>query len=135
MEDEKDITLSTTDANSNISPVRFRTEATPSREITNYLGFSYPAPDMQASYPDALAPLLTLKYQGIIQKIYRKHYGGGALRPLLVDVDGNEIEPELQGSLTINSVGSDEALADLLSHCLPRAQDCVKLHIFVWERS
>ncbi|NOX93053.1 MAG: hypothetical protein GXP18_11590, partial [Gammaproteobacteria bacterium] len=132
---ETDKVFSTTDDDSGIQAVQFTTEATPSHDIERYLGFTYPMPGMQAPYPASLAPFITLKYQGMIKNIYKKYYGRDVLFPVLVDIDGNELAPALEDTLTLQSSSSDQALQELLSTCLPNAEDFVKLQISVWQRT
>jgi hypothetical protein len=126
--DEHDISIA-------LPPVSFRTEADPSQNIGKYVGFTYPAEGMQAPYASSLTPMLTLKYQGLILKIFKRHYGADTLVPLLVDMNGEEVQPELKEVLEINSGGADQALEDLLEHCLEEAQNYTHLQVSIWERS
>jgi hypothetical protein len=118
-----------------LAPVRFHTESTPSQNIRQYIGFTYPAEGMQSPYASSLAPMLTFKYQGLILKIYKKYYGTDALIPLLADINGQELQPVLKEVIDLNSGGADQALEDLLQHCLEEARVYTHLQLSVWERS
>jgi hypothetical protein len=126
--DEHDVSI-------DLQQIRFRTEADPSHNISKYIGFTYPAEGMQAPYPSSLTPMLTLKYQGLILKIFKKHYGMDALIPLLVDMNNEEVQPVLKDSIEINSGGADQALEDLLEHCLEGTEEYTHLQLSLWERS
>ncbi len=124
---EKEISIST------LPVVKFRTENIPTQNVRAYVGFTFPFEGQQAPYASCVTPLLTLRYQGLILKIFEKHFGAGTLIQLMTDVDGNELQPVLQDVLTINSGGDDAALEDLLEHCMPSAVEYVKLSISIWN--
>jgi hypothetical protein len=125
---EKEITIP-------LAPVRFHTESVPSQNIRQYIGFTYPSEGMQSPYASSLAPMLTFRYQGLILKIYKKYYGTDVLIPLLADINGQELQPVLKEAIDLNSGGADQALEDLLEHCLEEAQVYTHLQLSVWERS
>jgi len=115
--------------------VKFKTESTPSQEVERYIGFTFPSKGSEAPYPACLTPLLTFRYQGLILKIYEKYYGAQSLKPLLVDIEGHEVEAVLMDTLTSFSGPEDAALNDLLSSCMSEAQDFVRLQVSIWERT
>ena len=129
---ERNFQISTQPAGSELKTITFRTESAPSQDIGKYLGFSFPAPEMQAPYPGALIPLITFKYQGLIKKIFRKHFGSQVLKPQLVDINGNTVEAELTQTVQINSGSIDEIVSELLQDCLPHAQELVRMEMLVW---
>ncbi|HUM67639.1 MAG TPA: hypothetical protein PLK31_02180 [Chloroflexota bacterium] len=126
-------TLSTTPDGAELRTVRFRTEATPSQDVSKYLGFVYPAPRGQRPYAASAVPLITFKYQGLIRKIYEKH--GRNLEPTLLDMNGNEIETTLVSTIESHSGGFDAALEELLATCLPHVQTLPYLKMFSWARA
>lgn len=132
---EKDFIFNSNNvADSTIRTVRFRTEAAPSQSVNAYVGFTFPGPDMEPLYPDALSPLISLKYRGLIQKIYEKHFGSDVLESKVIDINGEEIPKLLTGSLELGSAPTDEALEQLAQDCLPQAQGMSHLKVEVWEK-
>lgn len=126
---------SDTNNTSKFKTLTFVTEDIPSQNISKYVGFSFPMPEMQPLYTDAFLPLITLKNRGLIQKIFEKHHGPNKLKTRVVDINGNEIEKRKTTSLDIGSSPSDEALEALVSDCLPNAQHMTHLKVDVFERS
>lgn len=124
--------LSTTPDGTQLRTVRFRTKVEPSQDVTKYLGFVYPGPRGQRPYAASAVPLITFKYQGLIRKIYEKH--GRTLEPALVDMNGNEIETTLVGTVESHSGGFDAALEELLAQCLPHVQTLPYLKMYSWAR-
>ena len=120
---------------SKFKTIKFRTENTPTQDISKYVGFSFPMPEMQPMYTSSFLPLITLKNQGLIQKIFEKHYGANSLTTKVVDINGNEIKKRKVSSLNIGSLPTDAALEALVASCLPQAQHMTHLKVDVFERS
>jgi hypothetical protein len=130
------------DGSARFRTIRFRTEAEPSQRVRRYVGFTYPTGLVQLDEPirypppyyrDHLTPFLTLKNQGLIRKIYQKHYGSDVLTPRLTDLDDQPIPPTATHNFTIASSPLDEAMEELVEHCLPQAQNFTQLRVTLWE--
>ena len=133
---EKEFVFNSNDSSdSTIRTVRFRTEANPTQSVNAYVGFTFPEPDMEPLYPDAISPLISLKYRGLIQKIYEKYYSSDVLQSKVIDINGNEIPKLLTSTLELGSAPTDAALEQLAADCLPQAQGMSHLQLDVWEKS
>lgn len=116
--------------------VRFRTEAAPSQDAERYVGLIYPAArdgSVAPYYPDHFRPFFTLRSNGLIQRIYHRHYGADVLRSEIVDIHGNPLTPEIIDTIEIGSSPLDESLEDVVVHCLPDAQHFSWAKIHVWQ--
>lgn len=126
---------SSSDSNSKFKTIKFRTENVPTQNIAKYVGYSFPMPEMQPLYTKSFLPLITLKNQGQIQKIFKKHYGADTLSTKVVDINGKEIAKRKTATLEVGSLPTDDALEKLAADCLPTAQRMTHLKVDVFERN
>ncbi len=127
---------STEGAEDVLRTVRFRTEAAPSQDVERYVGLTWPAArdgSAPPAYPDEFRPFFTLRNDGILHKIYRRHYGAEMLRSEIVDVDGRPLAPELTGTVNFGSSPLDETFEDVAAQCLPEAQQLTWLRLDIWQ--
>lgn len=115
--------------------VKFRTEKMPSQNIVKYLGFTFPDAATTPLYTQCFTPVMTFKYNGLIKKIFKKHYGFEALVSGVVDINGIALRKLLSKRVSIGSKPTDAALEDLFDACLPEAKHMTYLEAEVWERS
>lgn len=119
----------------NFKTIKFKTEATPTQDVTKYVGFSFPMPGMQPLYTNSFLPLISLKYHGLIEKIYHKYYGPNKLKTKLVDINDNEITKRKTTTLNLGSLPTDSALEELVASCLPQAQNMTHVKLDIFERN
>ncbi|HEX2125795.1 MAG TPA: hypothetical protein VHF45_04470 [Thermoleophilaceae bacterium] len=127
---------STEELDTTLRTVRFRTEGVPSQDPERYVGLTYPAVrDGSASpyYPDHFRPFFTLRNNGLIHKVYGRHYGAAVLRSEIVDIHGTPLAPEIVDTINIGSSPLDETFEDVVSQCLPDAQHLSWVRIDVWQ--
>jgi hypothetical protein len=141
-QEEKTSVTESEDSILGLRTITFRTEAEPSQRIRRYVGFTYPTGVIQLDEPiryptpfyrDHMTPFITLKNDGLIRKIYQKHYGSDVLTPRLVDLNDQVIPPTATDSFTFGSSPLDDALENLVEHCLPHALNFTRLQITLWE--
>lgn len=126
------IVSSTTNNDAGIEPIIFHTEAFPSQNVNKYVGFTFPSGRTQPVYPDSAVPIISLKYQGLIQNIFAKHYGSDVLNPRMVDINGNGLTPQQVGVIDIYSSPADQSLEDMLETCVPMAETMAHLQFSSW---
>jgi hypothetical protein len=116
--------------------VRFRTESAPSQDPERYVGLTWPAVRDGSSspyYPDHFRPFFTLRNDGLIHKIYRRHHGAAVLRSEIVDIHGTPLAPEIVDTIDIGSSPLDETFEDVIAQCLPDAQHFSWARLEVWQ--
>ncbi len=126
------VEISTTEIDSGIETVVFRTETAPTQNVTKYLGFTFPSGRIQPVYAASAVPLISLKYQGIIQNIFQKHYGEEVLNPQMVDINGDVILPQIVSVVDLFSSPADQSLEDMLATCVPQAETIANLKLLIW---
>jgi hypothetical protein len=127
---------SSDDDDATLRTIRFITEAAPTQDSERYVGLTWPAVrDGSASphYPDHFRPFFTLKNDGLIHKVYGRHYNATVLRSEIVDIDGTPLAPEIVSTINIGSSPLDDTFEDVVSQCLPNAQQVSWARLDLWQ--
>ncbi|MEO0475521.1 MAG: hypothetical protein AAF085_06070, partial [Planctomycetota bacterium] len=120
---------------SKLQTIRFRTASAPTKEIAPYVGFVYPAADMQPVYANQTVPLVSFRDKGLIKRIYKAYRGDDVLKPVIRDSDGKKLEVRATQSLTLSSSAAGEVMEDLIAVCLGEAQGFTRIEVDFFERS